>query len=253
MKNRKILYAFLGFLLGLGAPLGSLFYRALLTGSLNPAWFLSEFDSQSFFYIYMAATTPLVFTVFGFFIGSYTDRFEAQNESLEKMNILLKEQSIMDELTGFHNRRQIMTEIQKEIARARRYNHKIAGIMIDVDDFKKFNDQYGHLYGDYVLREVARSIDHCIRSTDILGRYGGDEFIIILPESNPETADIVASRIRNAIAMHDFEAKGEPVSVTVSMGIHFFEDMEKVDKISFIENIDQALFKAKDLRKNKAK
>jgi len=202
-------------------------------------------------FAYLAFLIPLFFAVFGFVIGLLIDKFFEQKRVLERINHSLKEESIMDELTGQYNRRHILYELEKEIERARRYKHTLAGIMIDVDDFKKFNDRYGHLFGDTILKEVTNIFDHCVRTIDVLGRYGGDEFIILLPEANPDTAKVVAERIKKALGEHTILYKKKPLKVTVSMGVHYFEDLTNVDKKDFIEKIDQALYLAKTSGKNR--
>jgi diguanylate cyclase (GGDEF)-like protein len=189
--------------------------------------------------------------VFGLILGIVIDKYIDQRTVLERINRSLKEESIMDELTGKYNRRYILVELEKEIERARRYKHTLAGIMIDVDDFKKFNDRYGHLLGDTILKEVTNVFDHCIRTIDILGRYGGDEFIIILPEATTETAKVVAERIKKAIREQSIAFKKKALKVTVSIGLHYFSDLTNVDKNDFIEKIDQALYLAKTAGKNR--
>ncbi len=245
-------YAVSGFLLGLGAPLGAVCLHALMNPPFNLAWLSHELRHHFFFYAYMGVSTPAVFALFGVFSGGLLDKFYKQKQTLEEVNVFLKEQSIIDELTGFYNRRHILQEIEKEIERARRYKHTLVGIMIDIDDFKKYNDKYGHLLGDYVLKESAKVFDHSIRTIDILGRYGGDEFLIVLPEATLETGHVVAERIKKTMAKHEFKVKNRAIKVTVSMGVHFFDDLTDTDKNLFIETIDKALFQAKTQGKNRA-
>ena len=202
-------------------------------------------------FAYLPSLIPVFFAVFGFVIGFLIDKLFRQKAMLEKVNHSLKEESIMDELTGQYNRRHILYELEKEIERARRYKHTLAGIMIDVDDFKKFNDRYGHPFGDIILKEVTNVFDHCIRTIDVLGRYGGDEFIILLPEATAETAKVVAERIKKAINEHVITHKKKPIKVTVSIGIHYFDDLTNMDKKDFIDRIDQALYLAKTSGKNR--
>ena len=202
-------------------------------------------------FAYLNSWMPAIFAAFGFVIGFLIDKLYFQKAMLEKANSSLKEESIMDELTGQYNRRHILFELEKEIERARRYKHTLAGVMIDVDDFKKYNDRYGHLFGDTILREVTNVFDHCIRTIDVLGRYGGDEFIILLPEANPDTAKVVGERIKKAIGEHTIPYKKKMVKVTVSIGIHYFEDLANTDKKEFIDKIDQALYLAKTTGKNR--
>lgn len=200
---------------------------------------------------YSGIFVPVSFAIFGFVIGHLIDLFLTQKKHLESMNSSLREQSFVDELTGQYNRRHILTELDKELERARRYKHTLAGIMIDIDDFKKFNDKGGHLLGDYILKEVTLVFDHCVRTIDVLGRYGGDEFMIILPEATPETGTIVAERIKKALHDHPFVFKKKPFKVTCSLGVHFFSDLANVDKADFIDKIDQALYKAKTAGKDR--
>lgn len=251
LRHYKYAIAFVGILLGLCAPVGSLLFRGFLAGPFSPEWIRQEVKLHEFYYVYMTFGTPFVFALFGFALGHFIDRFFTQRAYLENLNSQLKAQSIMDDLTGRYNHRHIIVEIDKEIERARRYKHTLAGMMIDVDEFKKFNDKHGHLAGDYVLREVANAFDQSIRKIDILGRYGGDEFLIILPESNQEIARIVADRIQKTLAAKEFTFKGKTLKVTVSIGLFFFEKLDDMDVTGFIESIDKALMKAKSLGKNR--
>ena len=232
----KIYLAIAGLLIGLLVPVAIVVLSALL-------------DVDGF--AYLSFFIPVIFTLFGFLSGFLIDKLFQQKSMLEKVNHSLKEESIMDELTGQYNRRHILYELEKEIERARRYKHTLAGIMIDVDDFKKYNDRYGHPFGDIVLKEVTNVFDHCIRTIDVLGRYGGDEFIILLPEATVDTAKVVAERIKKAIGEHTIMHKKKALKVTVSIGIHYFEDLTHMDKKDFIDKIDQALYLAKTSGKNR--
>ena len=238
MKNwtYKVYLAIAGFVGGLCVPIGVVV--------LSTLW---DFDGFTF----LTYSIPFIFCGFGYILGLVIDKYFQQRAMLGKINRSLKEESIMDELTGQYNRRHILLELDKEIERARRYKHTLAGIMIDVDDFKKFNDRYGHLLGDTILKESTSVFDHCIRTIDMLGRYGGDEFIILLPEANPDTAKVVAERIKRAMGEHEFVYKKKPLKVTVSIGWHYFDDLTNVDKNDFIEVIDKALYAAKTAGKNR--
>lgn len=139
----------------------------------------------------------------------------------------LAEQAITDGLTGLFNHRHFNEHLRQEVATARRYGQELSLVMIDVDDFKAFNDRFGHPQGDRVLAEVAEIFRHCTRTdVDILARYGGDEFMVILPQtrasgSEPTAARNVAARIAAAIRAHRFEGvKGtRDVAMTVSIGV----------------------------------
>lgn len=235
-QSYKYSLALAGMALGLIVPLACIFLSSL--------WDIDGFAYLAFF-------IPAVFMVFGFAFGFLVDKLMEQKQRLETINSSLKEQSIIDELTGKYNRRHILLELDKELDRARRYKHTLAGIMIDVDDFKKFNDRYGHLLGDYILKEVTTVFEHSIRTIDVLGRYGGDEFIILLPEATPATAPLVAERIKKALHEHPFMFKKKQLKVTVSIGAHYFDDLTTTDKSDFIDKIDQSLYKAKAAGKDR--
>jgi diguanylate cyclase (GGDEF)-like protein len=235
-QQYKYSLALAGMVLGLAVP--------VLCVYLSSLWDVDGFA-------YLSLFIPAVFTGFGFVIGHLQDKLNEQKAQFSQSSSSLKEQSIIDELTGRYNRRHILLELDKELERARRYRHTLAGIMIDVDDFKKFNDKHGHLLGDYILKEVTLVFDHCIRTIDVLGRYGGDEFMILLPEATSETATIVAERIKKALHEHPFIFKKKSFKVTCSIGVHYFEDLSKLDKADFIDKIDQALYKAKTAGKDR--
>ena len=211
---------------------------------LGSVWDFDAFEYIAFF-------IPAVFMGFGFLLGLMVDKFNEQKKRMEGMNSSLREQSFVDELTGQYNRRHILMELDKELERARRYKHTFAGIMIDVDDFKKINDKHGHLMGDHILKEVTQVFGRCIRTIDVLGRYGGDEFMILLPEATADTAQRVAERIKKAMHEHPFIFKKKTLKVTCSIGVHYFSDLTDVDKADFIDKIDQALYQAKTAGKDR--
>lgn len=153
--------------------------------------------------------------------------------------------SRIDPLTELLNRRGFDERLKHEIARTLRYNHPMSLLLIDVDDFKRVNDLYGHGIGDQALRSIAAAIDGSIRSIDIAGRYGGEEFAVLLPETPLEGAAVVADRIRSAVA----EGAG-PVHSTVSVGVAVLAE-EDASPASLLERADTALYRAKSLGKNR--
>jgi len=249
-KGGSKLGVFWGALLGLGAPLGCLVLRLLVIRAVSPQIVREEIQGRLSFYLYIAVATPIVFASFGFYLGRLRDRLAEQNTYLARMNLILERQSMIDEVTGLANRRYLEFEIDREIERAKRYRHPIAGLMMDIDDFKSINDRYGHLAGDLVLAQVASVLRQSLRKVDIAGRYGGDEFIVILPEANPDAARMVAVRIQKNIRACKIETAPH-LSPLVSIGLFGFTDCSLLDKHLFIERVDLALLKAKRAGKDR--
>ncbi len=241
-----------GFLLGLGAPAGWALLRMAMDGSgLDLEWLKIEYRNSGHFYAYLALTTPLVFVFFGIILGGLTDRLRERQEALFKLSAEMERRSITDELTGTHNRRHLTMEIDKEIERSVRHGHPLAGIMIDIDDFKGINDRFGHTAGDRALRDIAYLLQTAVRSIDTVGRYGGDEFVVLLPESGPEGARVVADRILREVRQYRLLTDHGPVPVTVSAGIVSFADAGTLTRTAFFDRIDRSLFQAKFLGKNR--
>lgn len=158
--------------------------------------------------------------------------------------------AITDSLTDVHTRRHITERFQEELKRSKARNIKMSFLMIDVDHFKKFNDQYGHLTGDQILRETGLLINENIREIDIAGRYGGEEFCVILPDTDHQGAQYAAERIRKAVETAAIKAYDASVKVTVSIGTSTFPDNGwKMDEL--IDKADWALYRAKKLGRNR--
>jgi diguanylate cyclase (GGDEF)-like protein len=151
-------------------------------------------------------------------------------------------ESRIDELTGLANRRAIQARLQDEIARSIRYDHPLSVLMIDLDDFKSVNDRFGHAAGDAALTTTAHAIETSIRSIDLAGRYGGEEFLVILPETATPGAEVVAERIRSSIE--------NGVRVTVSIGLATLAP-EDSDPSNLVDRADAALYDAKRTGKNR--
>ncbi len=126
---------------------------------------------------------------------------------------------LTDVLTGWHNRRYLQTRMREELARARRDGTTLTCLMLDVDHFKTINDNFGHLVGDQVLREIAQRVEAQVRASDVTARYGGEEFAILLPQTSRAHGALLAERIRAAVADEPFDAGGEGVTITVSIGV----------------------------------
>jgi diguanylate cyclase len=175
------------------------------------------------------------------------EEIKQKNNKLESANKKLEQLSITDGLTGFFNHRHMNTIMDSEVGRARRYNLFLSLLMIDLDHFKDVNDTYGHLFGDTVLRTATDIIRRNIRETDFPTRYGGDEFLIILPHTGIDRATFLAKRIHLDLKNFTFYApNGDRIRQTVSIGITFFPNPKAHDRESLIELVDTALYSAKE-------
>jgi len=162
----------------------------------------------------------------------------------------MQKMAITDSLTGLFNRRYFYMILNNEIERARRYASNLSLVMMDVDHFKRVNDKFGHLAGDHVLHEVAEICMPILRQSDVMFRYGGEEFMILLPETSREEAANVAERIRQSIEETDFKTRKGTVKITTSIGVtEYSPDFSAAN--TFIESADKALYKAKELGRNK--
>ena len=155
-----------------------------------------------------------------------------------------------DTLTGLRNRGAILRKLEEEINHAKRYEEELSLSLLDIDHFKKVNDQYGHLIGDEVLEKVATLVREDIRIADSAGRYGGEEFIIVFPKTDLSSALIVAERIRKIIEAAEMSSlEGNVFGVTVSQGLSGYKTGD--DKDSLISRADEALYKAKENGRNR--
>jgi len=158
--------------------------------------------------------------------------------------------AVTDGLTGLYNHREFYQSLRRELERARRYRHTLSLLMIDVDDFKQFNDRYGHPAGDLALRKIGELLRKCARTSDIIARYGGEEFSVILPESTPGGSLMVAERIKSEVAGYNFiQSASDPVHLTVSIGI-YSSDSGDVSEDQMVSFADEASYIAKKSGKN---
>jgi diguanylate cyclase (GGDEF)-like protein len=173
--------------------------------------------------------------------------------ALERVRLYeqLERLSLTDALTGIANRRHLEKHLELELARARRYGYPLAVVMLDIDHFKRFNDTYGHLAGDKVLQGLAKLIASEARTSDLVGRYGGEEFLIICAHTDLNGALTLAERIRKSVEEKlIISHNGKELRVTVSAGVAIFPD-DATDEVSLIEAADKALYKAKQTGRNK--
>jgi len=179
----------------------------------------------------------------------------ADQASLAVKNARLHEETvalaITDPLTGISNRRHLFSRLDMEIARANRFGNQLSALMVDIDHFKSFNDAAGHRAGDGVLRQVAALMKGMIRKVDTIGRYGGEEFLLILPQVTKVEAIEVAEKLRRAIAANPFEPARSASKITVSVGVaNLPVDATVQEKL--VDCADAALYASKRAGRNQA-
>jgi len=167
---------------------------------------------------------------------------------LIEMSRSLELNTRVDLMSGLANRRDILGKIEQEFSRAHRHNRTFSVILADVDDFKRVNDNYGYNIGDEVLVEIANVLKGCLRSEDVCARWGGEEFLLLLPETMNEGAETVAQKICQSVAMTEFRVHKPGIRVTISLGISEYSHGQTT--FECISEAEQALLKAKQSGKN---
>jgi len=162
----------------------------------------------------------------------------------------MQELSITDTLTRLFSRRHFLERFKEELRRCKKFKYKFSFLMVDIDKFKEINDQYGHLVGDAILREVSQTVKETIRQIDFVGRYGGEELSIILVETDKQQAYFAAERLRKAIESKIIKVYDEELKVTVSVGIATFSD-DASTQDALLECADKALYLAKQAGRNR--
>ena len=186
----------------------------------------------------------------GDFSFKFLDEYNMESEYHKQLYNLKN----FDSLTQIYNKRYFNERLNYEFERIHRYNKELSYIAMDIDFFKKVNDTYGHVAGDYVLREFATIIKKTIRKTDIFGRIGGEEFSIIAPETAKIGATILAEKIRRLVEAHLFKFKDKIIPVTVSLGVISTNNFEYIPSIGeFIEKADKLLYLAKSNGRNQVR
>ncbi len=160
--------------------------------------------------------------------------------------------SVTDELTDLYNRRYLFQRLEEELSRAKRREGEFSIIMIDIDHFKNINDSYGHQYGDFVLKNLAKIFKSLVRQEDIIARFGGEEFVIICPDESEKGAFTLAERIRNQVLSYTFASSGISTHISISLGVASFTKKDIDSTIDdLIKKADEALYAAKDAGRNK--
>src|SRR6266850_4868062 len=180
-------------------------------------------------------------------INTFATRLDAAYKELESTNARLKETSFKDEVTGLYNRRFFNLRLEEELSRYRRFNHPVSVVLLDIDGFKAVNDDLGHAVGDDTLRDVAQILMKHSRGINVVSRYGGDEFAVLLVETSKAGARLYADRIREVVAKYPF-SHGKVV--TASFGVASLPDDEATTAEDLFRAADEALYAAKRAGKN---
>jgi len=180
-------------------------------------------------------------------INSFATRLDAAYKELESTNARLKETSFKDEVTGLYNRRFFSLRLEEELSRYRRFNHPVSVVLLDLDGFKSVNDNLGHTVGDDTLRDVAQILMKHSRGINVVSRYGGDEFAVLLVETSKAGARLYADRIREVVAKYPF-SHGK--ILTASFGVASLPDDEASTAEDLFRSADEALYAAKRAGKN---
>lgn len=185
----------------------------------------------------------VVFAMFSYLSFFYLTMVAMANRKLRRM-------ATTDSLTGLFNRRHMTYLVEKELARFQRNGHPVAFMVLDIDHFKAINDQYGHETGDRVLEDVASIIKAQLRTQDLIARWGGEEFLAVLPDTGLQSAQASAERVREALLAHDWRApNGEQIDITISAGVSEFRGNDDLN--SAINRADRALYRSKELGRNR--
>ena len=179
--------------------------------------------------------------------NTYATRLDAAYKELEFTNARLKETSFKDEVTGLYNRRFFSLRLEEELSRYRRFNHPVSVVLLDLDGFKAVNDEFGHTVGDDTLRDVAQILMKHSRGINVVSRYGGDEFAVLLVETSKAGARLYADRIREVVAKYPF-SHGKVI--TSSFGVASLPDDESGTAEDLFRAADEALYAAKRAGKN---
>jgi len=181
---------------------------------------------------------------------SQQDELKQKNQQLEDMLTRVETLAISDSLTGLFNRRRFEFILSNEFKRAARYKSQLSCLMIDIDHFKMVNDTIGHQAGDTLLREIAQIIQRCIRDVDTIARWGGEEFVVLSPNTSTENAKLAATRVLNAVSGHTFPGF-EGRKVTVSIGIAGLPNPAIDTQEKLINAADLAMYEAKKNGRNR--
>lgn len=171
---------------------------------------------------------------------------------MKSLHDQLRETAIRDVMTGLYNRRYMEERIEQEFQRCKRHKHNLSLAMIDIDFFKKVNDTYGHETGDIVLKKIASELKSCLRKSDIISRFGGEEFVIVFPETGVSDATRVLDKIREKVSNIELESEvGQKFKVSFSGGVAGGDISEVENPIEILRTADKLLYEAKSSGRNR--
>jgi len=222
----SLVFGAAGFVLATGSPVGWYFLADVISRSAEEPWL----------YFYLTVPVMFVFTGFGVLVGFLYNKIKTLADN--------------DHLTSLLNQRTFYRVSEYLYAMASRREEEIAVLMIDIDNFKKVNDLNNHLVGSFILVELARIIRSTTRRSDVLARFGGDEFIIFMNNISEKDIAIIAERIRAGVEAENFSYEGHLVKITISMGVCLGVAREAKGVKDFVEKSDQNLYRAKGAGKN---
>ena len=178
-------------------------------------------------------------------------RIKDLNDQLQAANAKLQELAVTDDLTGLFNMRQMYDKIDFELRRAKRYDRRVACIMMDIDHFKEVNDSHDHLFGSFVIKELGKLIRRNMRDVDFAARYGGDEFLIVLTETTEAGTQTFAERLRATIEAHVFDDGKATLKRTCSFGYAVSNPKSPIDARELVRQADHALYESKNSGRNR--
>lgn len=232
-------------------PLVMIVAHLMLQQKLGSYWSILDIVFNEYAKIFSIQMLPwgLSFALISAISGALYGRNRKTKTALLKSEKRFREMSITDDLTGLHNSRHFFNQLKQEIERTNRYGHPLTLLILDLDNFKRYNDTYGHVAGDEVLAATGKILAKSLRNTDSAYRYGGEEFTIILPETDGQDAAHFAERLRisfesQALAVH----KERHLSVTASIGVAQYKGKEEM--AAFIKRADDNMYLAKKKGKN---
>lgn len=203
------------------------------------------YDSRADRYLDVMLGFNLSALVISLLFIALADNYRSEHERVKQYSQHLEEIAITDGQTGLLNHRFVFRRLEEEIAKARRYQRKLSIIMLDIDHFKILNDTKGHQYGDYVLSKIADILKSGVRTTDSIGRYGGEEFLIICPETGLAEVYLLGNRLRTKIEHESFR---RDVKVTISGGV---AELYNDTAVQLVEKADRCLYTAKHMGRNR--